>query len=235
MTPFSWTTRARVSEMGPEGSLSPGRLVDWLQETACNHCDHVGWSVDRLRDEGFLWFVRSLTLIREQVIFHRDEVRVETWVSDRQRFRTHREYRVLRGEEVVARGQADWLFLARTASGGVRPTRFPPEMMEAFELRPTSAIQGLSVPAWVEVDSPSQLRREVVPSELDGNGHVNHAVYLDWLADGYARAGRPMPSVLRLEFLKDTADAAPIDVHLAPAGAEIRSGHEILLRAATAT
>lgn len=234
MDAFTWSTNARVSDIGPEGSVRAACLVDWMQEAASLHCDHVGWSVDRLRDEGFLWFVRGLVLVRRAPIYCRDEVTVETWVSDRGRFRTHREYRVRRGEEVVACAQADWLFLARTKAGGVRPTRFPPAMVAAFAIEPETALEGVQVPEWsADLDQSSALHRQVVPSELDGNGHVNHTIYLDWLADGYARAQRPVPGILRLEYVKDANDGDPVDVFLGAEGAEIRSADTTLLRAAS--
>jgi hypothetical protein len=73
-------------------------------------------------------------------------------VSDLRRFRTHREYVVRTGEEVVARAQADWLFLGTTAQGKLRPRRPPEAMQDAFPFDPALGLRGEPPLAWADPD-----------------------------------------------------------------------------------
>jgi acyl-CoA thioesterase FadM len=216
MTPghHVWATTVRVTEVGARGVVSPSAVVDWLQTTAALHCHDAGWSIDRLRAEGFVWFVREFDLILDAPARHLDRVEVETWVSDLRRFRTHREYVVRTGEEVVARAQADWLFLGTTAQGKLRPRRPPEAMQDAFPFDPALGLRGEPPLAWADPDGAATtcLARRVMPSELDENAHVNHATYLDWLEDEALLDGRAPLRRARLEFLDDAAAGEEVEV-----------------------
>lgn len=222
-----WSTRVRVSELGPDGTVSARVLVDWMQEAAFEHCDRAGWSVDRLRAAGALWFVRDLDLWIDAPVGTREAVYVETWVSDRRRFRTHREYRIRSGERTVARARAEWLFLARSGEG-VKPSRIPDDMAADFELEPEVAVPADALPA-LDPAAPAApgVPRRVWPSETDAHHHVNHAIYLDWIDDAVGRRS----SAYRLRFLKDALPGDQLELAPTPLGIRIRRGEDRLVEA----
>lgn len=238
---FCWQTHPRTTELGPAGTVTPAALLDWMQETAARHCDAAGYPVDRLLEEGAVWFVREFILDLRRPIEWRESVTVETWVSDVRRFRTHREYRVLVGGEVAAQAQADWLFLSRTEAGGVRPRRPPEWMKDAFPLREDVALETDTIPPWpgrdiAELFTPLGHPRRVVPSELDANDHVNHVRYLTWLTDGSQASKLGALGYARLEFLKDADVGDEVAVQASPDAGGVRHarivrGEETLLRA----
>lgn len=211
-------------------------MVDLMQEAAAWHCEAAGWSLDRTLGEGLLWFVRELVVSVERPVRRGESLTVETWVSDFRRFRTHREYRVLVGEEVAARGQADWLFLARSPEGAIRPRRLPEDMVHDFAFDDETSLGDRPKPAWPDLEGTPSFRmvREVMASELDENDHVNHARYLDWWEDAFAKAGLAAPSTLRLEYLKDANAGDEIAVEIFEGGGRIVRRDEILLRCAWA-
>lgn len=194
--------------------MGPAAIVDWLQNAAAVHCEQAGWSIDRLREEGSVWFVRELELKLEAPARHLDPIEVETWVSDLRRFRTHREYLVRSGDRVVARAQADWLFLGTTKTGGLRPRRPPQTMKDSFPFDETTAFGAETPLAFpdADIDTRPRLERTIMPSELDENGHVNHAVYLDWIEDEAALNGRPALERVRLEFLDDAGPGDAVKI-----------------------
>lgn len=205
-----WSSRARVTERGPDGAISRRRVVDWLQETAAAHCDRAGWPIDALLRAGATWFVRSMELHFERPIQWREPIEVETWVSDRKRFRTHREYRVRASGELVVRGQTQWIYLEQEPSGTFRPARIPEAMEADFGLDPAGALDGvdrLADSAPGPDGAGDALARDVHVSDTDANGHANHGAYLDWIDDLLADGATPPDlRALRLDFL---ADARP--------------------------
>ena len=237
---FLWSTQARMTEHGPNGCVTPWRIVDWLQEAAAVHSHQVGWPVDRLRETGALWFVRELTLVIDQPLQFQDAIEIETWVSDLRRFRTHREYRVRTNTSLAVRAQADWLFLSRNANGQVRPQRPPEAMKAAFPFAEESALgDGVALPPITQESLsgvPPAHTRTVMPAEIDENGHVNHTHYVRWIEDLVAVAQLGPIHVLRAEFLKDADVGDELQVYFqqreeGPIDITIQRSEDLLLRA----
>ncbi len=210
MTKIEWKTEAPLSAEGPNGLVEPSRIVEWMQEAAANASKVSGYPPERYKAMGAAWFIREVVLVVDGPIVYGEKIGVTTWVSDVRRFRTHREYRVLGDEAVVARGRVDWTLLERDpVTMKVRPLRFDDAMKEAFPIIPEKMIRDDEIPEWSDApDRPPDLLtdvRKVRPTEIDHNGHVNHVRYVEWLEDHARLAlGDALElSALRLEFVSD--------------------------------
>jgi acyl-CoA thioesterase FadM len=184
---WSWSTRVRIDEVGPDQTARPKDIVDWMQEAAGTASEAAGYSRARFRRTGAAWFIRELTLRCMRPIPFGANVTVQTWVYDLRRFRTEREYRLSSPEGVAAEAAVEWLFLEDDGRGGVRPRRPDDEMKRAFPRIPDRVFVPDEVldPA---VEAPPGARvaettREVQPSDLDDNAHANHAAVVGWLDD----------------------------------------------------
>ncbi|MDB4404167.1 acyl-CoA thioesterase [Akkermansiaceae bacterium] len=100
--------------------------VDWMQRAALSHA--VTWRVEELmaRDEA-TWFARRHGIEYLRPVFKDEEIKVCTWIESAERVKSLRRYEFFRGEEMVARGETEWVYV-KTTTG--RPKRIPLEMRE---------------------------------------------------------------------------------------------------------
>lgn len=213
----TWRAVAGLGAEGPNGAVMPQRILEWMQDAAANASTLAGYSPDRYRSMGAGWFVKEIELAVDAPIKYRDEIEIETWVSEFRRFRSKREYRLLVNGQTVARARADWMLLERDASSGkARPLRPDDDMLAAFPVLHEHAIAEHEVPAWEEPSTPSAARdrRTVKPTELDRHAHVNHVVYATWLEDQVrlAQGDQGELKFLRIEWLLDAKRGDTVDV-----------------------
>jgi acyl-CoA thioester hydrolase len=103
--------------------------VQWMQQVAMGHS--ATWGVDGLMEEqGVTWFARKHVIEYLQPVFLGDEIEARTWIADVGRVKSLRRYEFVRGTQVVARGETDWVYVS-IATG--RPARIP-EVMKSFVL-----------------------------------------------------------------------------------------------------
>jgi acyl-ACP thioesterase len=135
----------------------------------------------------------------------------------------------------VARVQTDWLLLDRRN----RPARLPPEFEHAFPmLGADDALARVELP-----EPPEGVARQPVrarPHELDPMGHVNNAVYVDWLEEAIAAASTqdstpPSPRRMGLEYLGSAAPGVELGAIAWPADHgwlfRLDAGGQVLVRA----
>jgi acyl-CoA thioesterase FadM len=202
-----WNTSVRLCELDQAGQAQPFRMMEWFQEAAAYASTLGGFPPERYVQMGAAWFIRDVQLSILRAPRYGEAIEVETWVSDLRRFRTRREYLLRAGEEIVARGQADWLYLERDPkSGKIKPRHPDEEMKTAFAREPATAISPERVlnfgPA---LETPKHLSpRRVHPHDIDAQGHANHTVYGRWLED-LALELEPDTRMaeLRIEYLAD--------------------------------
>ncbi|MGH2468111.1 MAG: hypothetical protein ACRDGL_10350 [Candidatus Limnocylindrales bacterium] len=128
----------------------------------------------------------------------------------------------------LATVMTDWILLGPSG----RPIRVPAEILAGFPSRlpgfEPGRIPSMEPPAAGRAGAaPSHhLSFSVRPQELDPMGHVNHAVYLDWLEEAAAAAGGQsilarLPRRYRLEYERVAAPEAAVEAEtwVTPAGA----------------
>jgi acyl-CoA thioester hydrolase len=81
------------------------------------------------------WVVRSHLVEYLKPAYAGERLRIQTWVMNMGRVRSLRRYRFLRteDEEVLVRGETEWIFVDATSGA---PRAIPPEVAELFTLLP---------------------------------------------------------------------------------------------------
>ncbi|MGD8791273.1 MAG: thioesterase, partial [Anaerolineae bacterium] len=189
------TFRVRHYECDPQGQVFAANYLRYMQEAAFAASAAAGYDVARYEAMGESWLIRE-TMVEYLAPLHHGEVfQVRTWVLDFRRVRSRRAYEFRRQgmDELLARAFTDWVYLVRETG---RPTSIPAEMKAAFfpEGAPQTAPPRERFP--VDSDPAADAHRQRRPVEwrdLDAAGHVNNAVYVDFieeagrgLADGRA-------------------------------------------------
>ena len=247
----------RYDELDRFGRVHPAVYLRYLAHAAVEASTAAGYDAAWYTAAGAMWLVRRSVVEVTDPARAEEQLAIRTWVEDFRRVRSHRRYEVRdAGGRLRLEARTDWVYVD-AATG--RPRRVPTEFEAAF------AVDG--VPAqerapWSAPDPPAVpavSSHRVRAYELDGLGHVNNAVYLDFatqaVLDALEQVGWPLdrmvasghvPALVRgdLEYLEAAryGDRVEIATWFAPAadGLEAhqvigrRGGDRPLVRAATA-
>jgi acyl-CoA thioester hydrolase len=114
------------------GHVNNVAYVQWMQDAAVEHFASIG-GIDLMHAAGGTWVARSHRIEYLRPAFVGDRIEVRTWVGDVRRVRSLRRYEFVRmtDQEVLARGETDWVFVD-TESG--RPAPIPEEIRSVFAL-----------------------------------------------------------------------------------------------------
>ena len=184
------TFRVRYYECDARGHVSSGSYLRYMQEAAFDASAAAGYDLARYDAMGRLWLVRETEIEHLAPLRYGDSVEVRTWVADFRRIRSRRAYELCDAGSgrSVARAQTDWVYLDQAAG---MPASIGPGLVAAFhpEGKPPIAPPRSRFPAGPPPPGGAfHLRRRVDLRDLDQAGHVNNAVYLDYLDDCHARS-----------------------------------------------
>ena len=193
--------RVRFDEAGADGQVRTGSLLRYAQDIAWRHSEHLGFDRRWYTDQGRWWVVRSLELTVHQEMPMGSLLRVATAVVGHRRIWARRrgEFRLPSGR-LAAEAMVDWVILDQRG----RILRIPADFGIVF---PNVELGGeiLRVPLPLAPPDAFRLPLHVRPQDLDPMGHVNNAVYLDWIEEAVAAAGGPeatarLPRTIAIEY-----------------------------------
>lgn len=182
---FTSSYRVRFDESTPAGTLRTSGLLRFAQDIAWMHSEALGFDRAWYLERGLAWLVRAAEVtvlaavpmgtslaVGTQVVGHR-----KVWARRRAEFR-------LPDGELAGTVLTDWVMI----DGRGRLARVP----EVFESRFPAPMTNDPL-LRVELPTPPQSAAHraliVRPQELDPIGHVNNAVYLDWVEESHLALG----------------------------------------------
>ena len=206
--------RIRFDECGPDGTARAATFLRYAQDMAWSHSEAAGFDRDWYRRQGIGWLARCVELEVRRVARTSEAVTVSTEVVGWRRVWARRESEVRAAADatLLATVRTDWVMLG--ASGA--PARVPPLILAAFPVtlpsfEPVRVLLAATPPEATR--SVLRVRRH----ELDPLGHVNNAVYLDWLEEAIAAAGAEAalagrPRLARLEYVRPAQPGSEVSV-----------------------
>jgi acyl-CoA thioester hydrolase len=183
------TFRVRHSECDIHGIVRDASYLRYMEATAFDASAAAGFDQPRYMALGRMWLIRETWIEYLGALRMGDAAVVTTWVADFRRVRSRRAYTVRHAAtgDLVARAHTDWAFID-LATG--RPAVIPADLIAAFfpEGLPDQPEPRERFPA---AQPPEQgaltYQRHVDWRDLDTAGHVNNAVYLDYVEDAARR------------------------------------------------
>jgi acyl-ACP thioesterase len=171
--------RVRFDEAGPDGLMRTSALLRYAQDVAWRHSEDLGFDRAWYAERGRSWVVRSVDLRVLSPIAMGLTLRVATAVVGHKRIWARRrgEFRLPDGN-LAAVASTDWVLLDHRG----RIVRIPDVFGVAFpNVELSDEILRVRLPA--SPDDATRLSIRVRPHDLDPLGHVNNAVYLDWIEE----------------------------------------------------
>ena len=206
---FAAGYRVRFDEAGADGRVRTSALLRYAQDIAWRHSEDLGFDRTWYTERGRWWVVRAVELEVLEPIPMGHTLRLATAVLGHRRIWARRrgEFRLADGS-VAAVATTDWVIV----DGRGRIVRIPGDFGEAF---PNPELDGeiIRVSPPPAPPAASSLVLDVRPQDLDPMGHVNNAVYLDWIEEVVAGAGDPAAATLvpRSVAIEYAASAEPGD------------------------
>lgn len=182
---YARTFRIRSYECDAYGHLYNANYLRLMQETATDASSDAGYDPLRYQEMKRAWFIRTTDIEYLLPVMNNDQIEIRTWVADIRRASSRRKYEFyrLKSAELVARAYTDWVFLDTTSD---RPTSIPAELARAFfpEGLPASFPERVPFPeAPLPPSGTFRISRRVAWQDIDLLGHVNNAVYLDYVTE----------------------------------------------------
>lgn len=180
---YRWSLKVRSYEGDAWGQVSASGILRYFEQSAIDAAADAGYGSQFHRERGTAWVIRRMTLLLLWPARNGDELEITTWISHFARVRGGREYRVAnaRTGEAVASGLAEWVYLDRQK---MAPVALPRDLTEGFDA-PGEPLGKYDSPkiGRLEEQLEFRLERTVEWHEVDSMGHVNNAIYADWLDD----------------------------------------------------
>lgn len=177
--------RIRFDEAGPDGLARASSLLRIVQDAAWRHSEVLGFTRAWYAERGFTWLVRAIEARLVAPVEYGAAVDVWTSVVGERRVMARRASRVSAADgRPIAFVWTDWV-LTEASGAPMRipgdfsawltgePERFEPLRVDRAE--PPAGTRALDLP--------------VRARDLDPVGHVNNAVYLDYLEEAVTAAG----------------------------------------------
>lgn len=204
-------TLSRTIDYGDVDSrfkLKLGSFFKLLQESAVVHSEKVGLDSQTLIESGAVWI---LNLIEAEIYRYpelREPITVTTWHKQSRGFKAFRDFDVHAGRERLAAAATRWLYFDINRK---RLIRVPAETGRVYTCENKSALDGV-FESWKpgnDFTPGFETGISVRRSDFDPLGHVNNAVYFDYLETAITRAfgGHCRVIWLKIEFKKEISEA----------------------------
>lgn len=185
-----WTDNYLISsyEVDARGRASLTTLCKFMQETAYNHANHLGFGYSQLRESGLFWVLSRMLIQVNRYPRWDEKIRVRTWPSGMDRLFAFRDFLIVGegGMPIGAAGSA-WLMLDTEKRRPRRPEEFD-RLTANSHLFPTGRSlehRPGKVPPLIEPEEGVSF--PVRYSDLDLYDHVNNARYVQWISDNYPK------------------------------------------------
>lgn len=176
---WKYCHRVNFYECGPALRMKPAALVRVMQQGGEDQLAALGLGYETLLEKHSMAFLLSRMILEiDRMPQNNEEILLETCPMGAAGSQFFRQTNALDGEgNELVRLYTSWTLFDPAARRVLRPSRFPADLGGG-----TLEIDPREFKLKVEPGTPAGLR-PVVYSDLDSNGHMNNAVFLDVVCD----------------------------------------------------
>ena len=167
-------------EVDADFSLRFKSLLQYFQDSTGAHSDLGGCGIRWLMGQGRAWVLHRTCVRVLRTPYLGDDLRILTWSRGAKGFRAYRDFEIFcRGEKIVS-ATSLWIFIDTEKK---KILKVPDEAAKWYTIERDQAmdmdIDGFHPNLKFEPEQSETV--EIRPSDFDPLGHVNNALYLDFL------------------------------------------------------
>ena len=209
------TTMVDYDEVDTNFRMKLPVLFQRFQRAALHHSESVGLGSEAMVAAGAVWILNRMQVEIHRMPVYRETITLRTWHKGSAGFRAGRDFLVFCGDEKVAAATSVWLFYDLNRQ---RIAKIPKSVSEPYTAEADAALDAGAVDFEVDKTFAPQQTVSITTREgdYDPNGHVNNAVYLEYLDTLIKRTGIGNGRVggVGIQYLKEIGR----DVHTIQAG-----------------
>ncbi|MDR0598279.1 MAG: acyl-ACP thioesterase [Treponema sp.] len=195
-----WKERCAVgfAAVDESGALTMAAAFDYFQEAAIRHAENLGVGREPMSALGQGWVLSRLSVLLRRRPRQAEQLTVRTWPRGWERLFAIRDFDIQDETGTpVALARSCWLIVDMEKR---RPLR-PQTAMEKLPLNEgldalADGGQGLDAPAEPEKAG----ERAAAYSDIDFNGHMNNARYVQWIQDILEPGALALAKTMRLDI-----------------------------------
>ena len=187
-------------EVNDRQEATPVAILNFVEETAADHCAHIGKNVYELQKEGIGWVLYAGYFHMDHYPRYREKITIETWILKFKGFRGYREYRILSEDDKFYGGfRGLWLYFDLEKR---RPIPVDKIYYKQWAIRNETAINCEITPLKNRIEEPDFVKSCAVQrSDIDSNNHVNNVCYMQWLMESIPDE---LYNKARMEYIQGT-------------------------------
>ncbi len=197
-----WKHNAEFTVRGYEADFTNRAAVQtfayYMEEAAGRHAEKLGFSTDRLRDEGVAWVLARMYIETYTFPQTGEKVYLTTWPVGIEKLQFRRDFELRDGDgRMLARAISQWVVVNLETRKLERITSYP-------GLEPEAPERTLEEPKWKiapQADSPELLQLDVRLSDIDQNNHVNNVHYIEWVVESVPYATDTEKNLASVEII----------------------------------
>lgn len=173
--------RIRFWDVDKTNQLTLSGTFDFFQEAAIAHADNLGVGKKDLDAKQQAWILSRMSVLIERRPCKNEIITVRTWPRGPEKLFVLRDFDFLDEKNItIARGRSAWLVLDMEKHRPLRPQPVVEHMPlnEGMDALP-EGVQGIDA----ETGLVKIYDRQAAYSDIDYNGHVNNARYIQWIQD----------------------------------------------------
>lgn len=175
---YEFSSRVRYSEIGKDGKLALGAILNYFQDCTTFHSEKVGYGFHHLAQQNKAWVLLSWQIVVERYPEFGETIKVATKAYDFKRSFGYRNFMMYDEQGVcVAYANSVWLYMDTKK---MRPVRVDAKQAEDYQLEEKLPMEyadmKIQIPEEMAVSLPSYV---VQNYQIDTNGHMNNGQYLN--------------------------------------------------------
>lgn len=195
------------------GRMQPAAILEIFQDLAISHAEELGIGRAAMLEKGVVWVVirTKLEVLREPK--YNTVVTARTWPHSLSKFSFIRDFTIRDEEgELLVKATQEWVlmnFETRRFSSAKDVYQGPEDFDEAraFDRKPRK------LPDF-EVDGPPALVTAAAYTDIDVNGHVNNAVYPNFVMDALNPGPEGSIRTFQIDYRHEVFPDVPLSMHV---------------------
>ena len=178
---FDKNFELRYFEMNKYGEASPTTILTMLEETAAEHCHHIGHCLYSLERQNIGWVLLSGVIDMIRYPKYKERIIIKTWISKYTMFKGYRENIIFDDSgNIMGKAKGVWAFYDIDKR---RPAPVFEEIKSKWGINPEISKEiNLDIINIVNEGMP-KYEFNIYKADIDSNKHVNNIKYFHWLIE----------------------------------------------------